>query len=111
MLMWRTGSSGLSMLKTFRDDGFDVTCYERRTRVGGLWSYSDDPKVTSALKSMVPCNISPWQFKLIKCRYMGKHQQVYLWHVGLPNARQYVGDIVLIFSLTRTRISALSVST
>lgn len=44
------GSSGLSMLKTLRDDGFKVTLYERRGQVGGLWAYSENPVVTTALK-------------------------------------------------------------
>ena len=39
------------MLKTLREDGFKVTCYERRQRVGGLWAYTDDPSMTSALPS------------------------------------------------------------
>jgi len=39
------------MLKSLRDDDFDVTCYERRSRVGGLWSFSDDPTITSSLQS------------------------------------------------------------
>lgn len=39
------------MLKTLREDGFSVTCYERRKQVGGLWAYTDDPSMTSALPS------------------------------------------------------------
>ncbi|KAI1858838.1 hypothetical protein JX265_010519 [Neoarthrinium moseri] len=53
------GSSGLSMLKTLREDGFRVTCYERRTQVGGLWAYTDDKSMTTALKSTV-ANISKY---------------------------------------------------
>jgi dimethylaniline monooxygenase (N-oxide forming) len=41
----------VSMLKTLREDGFKVTCYERRQRVGGLWAYTDDTSMTSALPS------------------------------------------------------------
>lgn len=47
------GSSGLSMLKTLREDGFKVTCYERRSQVGGLWAWSDKKDVTTALKSTI----------------------------------------------------------
>lgn len=47
------GSAGLSMLKTLREDGFKVTCYERRSQVGGLWAWSDKKEVTSALKSEI----------------------------------------------------------
>ena len=39
------------MLKTLREDGFKVTCYERRQQVGGLWAYTEDTSMTSAL----PC--------------------------------------------------------
>ncbi|KAI1388081.1 putative dimethylaniline monooxygenase [Hypoxylon trugodes] len=53
------GSSGLSMLKTLRENGFKATLYERRSQVGGLWAYSDDPTMTSALKSTT-ANISKY---------------------------------------------------
>lgn len=39
------------MLKTLREDGFKVTAFERRKQVGGLWAYTKDPSMTSAL----PC--------------------------------------------------------
>jgi dimethylaniline monooxygenase (N-oxide forming) len=42
---------GLSTLKALREDGFRVAGFERRERVGGLWAYTDDPSMTSALKS------------------------------------------------------------
>lgn len=54
----QTGSSGLSMLKTLREDGFKVTCYERRSRVGGLWAYTDDTSMTTALPSRISFVIS-----------------------------------------------------
>ncbi|CAJ2499665.1 Uu.00g025180.m01.CDS01 [Anthostomella pinea] len=44
------GSSGLSMLKTLREDGFKVTCFERRSQVGGLWAYTEDKSMTTALE-------------------------------------------------------------
>lgn len=51
ILMILSGACGLSMLKTLREDGFKVTCYERRKQVGGLWAYTDDPSMTTALPS------------------------------------------------------------
>ena len=39
------------MLKTLREDGFKVTCFERRKQVGGLWAYTKEPSMTTAL----PC--------------------------------------------------------
>lgn len=44
-----TGPSGLSMLKQLREDGFRVTGFERRDKVGGLWAYSADTSYTTAL--------------------------------------------------------------
>lgn len=44
------GPTGLSMLKTLREDGFQVTCFERRTQVGGLWAYTDDTSMTTSLR-------------------------------------------------------------
>ncbi|KAF6825918.1 dimethylaniline monooxygenase 2 [Colletotrichum plurivorum] len=43
------GATGISMLKTLREDGFEATLFERRSRVGGLWSYTDDKTMTTAL--------------------------------------------------------------
>lgn len=37
------------MLKQLRDDGFAVTGFERRDRVGGLWAYSGNTTYTTAL--------------------------------------------------------------
>ncbi|KAF2704062.1 putative dimethylaniline monooxygenase [Pleomassaria siparia CBS 279.74] len=45
------GTCGLSMLKTLREDGFKVTLFERRKQVGGLWAYTDDTSMTTALLS------------------------------------------------------------
>ncbi|KAH6644981.1 putative dimethylaniline monooxygenase [Truncatella angustata] len=53
------GSTGLSMLKTLREDGFQVTCFERRTQVGGLWAYTTDKSMTTALRTTV-ANISKY---------------------------------------------------
>ncbi|OAG10080.1 putative dimethylaniline monooxygenase [Paraphaeosphaeria sporulosa] len=46
-----TGACGLSMLKTLREDGFKVTAFERRKQVGGLWAYTKDATMTTALPS------------------------------------------------------------
>jgi dimethylaniline monooxygenase (N-oxide forming) len=45
------------MLKQLRDDGFAVTGFERRDRVGGLWAYSDNSSYTTALPRTI-ANIS-----------------------------------------------------
>ena len=40
------------MIKTLSEDGFDVTGFDRRERVGGLWAYSENPDYTTALPRM-----------------------------------------------------------
>ena len=42
------GPLGLMALKNFKDDGFDVTLYESRSWVGGLWKYSNDESLSTA---------------------------------------------------------------
>lgn len=41
------------MLKTLHEDGFNVTLFERRSGVGGLWAYTEDTNVTSILPGML----------------------------------------------------------
>ncbi|KAJ4391102.1 hypothetical protein N0V93_004717 [Gnomoniopsis smithogilvyi] len=42
------GPLGLMATKNFLECGFDVTCYESRPYVGGLWNYSDDASLSVA---------------------------------------------------------------
>ncbi|KAK8071466.1 hypothetical protein PG997_011669 [Apiospora hydei] len=51
------GPAGLTALKTLREEGFNVIAFERRDRIGGLWSYSGNPAFTSVVDGTV-CNIS-----------------------------------------------------
>ncbi|ROT43043.1 dimethylaniline monooxygenase [Sodiomyces alkalinus F11] len=56
------GPAGLSSLKELREVGFDVTVYERRSDVGGIFTVSGDPTVTSATdwtRSQLSKYISP----------------------------------------------------
>lgn len=46
------GPLGLMAIKNFKDDGFDVTGYESRAWVGGLWNYSDDDKLSVGEKTI-----------------------------------------------------------
>lgn len=41
------------MLKALHEDGYTVTAYERRDRVGGLWAYTENTAYTTALQSML----------------------------------------------------------
>jgi dimethylaniline monooxygenase (N-oxide forming) len=36
------GASGLVALKNLKEQGFDVTGFERNSYIGGLWKYSED---------------------------------------------------------------------
>ncbi|PFH59707.1 hypothetical protein XA68_11970 [Ophiocordyceps unilateralis] len=51
------GPAGLTALKCLRDEGFDVVALERRSEVGGLWSYNPDGSYTSVIRGTVS-NIS-----------------------------------------------------
>ncbi|OTA99350.1 hypothetical protein M426DRAFT_67986, partial [Hypoxylon sp. CI-4A] len=48
-----TGPAGLTALKTLREEGFDAIAFERRDKVGGLWSRSENAGFTSALDETV----------------------------------------------------------
>lgn len=69
-----SGSSGLSMLETLSEDGFKVTCYERRSQVGGLWAFTDDTLMTTALPSELTSenvNLQVWLNG--RTRWLGHH--------------------------------------
>ncbi|KAI0129775.1 putative dimethylaniline monooxygenase [Xylariales sp. AK1849] len=90
------GSSGLSMLKTLRDDGFKVTCYERRTQVGGLWAYSDDTSMTSALRSTV-ANISKYTCGMSDFPMPDKYPH----HLTQPQFQEYLESYAKHFDLIK----------
>ncbi|KAK8073274.1 hypothetical protein PG994_004173 [Apiospora phragmitis] len=71
-----TGPAGLTALKTLREEGFNAIAFERRDRIGGLWSYSDNPAFTSVVDGSV-CNIS----KFVSGTVQGKRVLV----VGMGN--------------------------
>lgn len=49
-----TGPGGLAVLKSLKEEGFNVTVYEKRAGIGGVWAFSDDPETTSTL----PCEMT-----------------------------------------------------
>ncbi|KAI1134834.1 FAD/NAD(P)-binding domain-containing protein [Hypoxylon sp. FL0543] len=51
------GPAGLTALKTLREEGFDTVAFERRDKVGGLWSFSSRTAFTSTLDETI-CNVS-----------------------------------------------------
>lgn len=46
----------MTALKELRELGFNVTLFERRDDVGGVWTWSEDHSVTTALKETIVCN-------------------------------------------------------
>ncbi|KAH8901142.1 FAD/NAD(P)-binding domain-containing protein [Thozetella sp. PMI_491] len=50
------GAAGITALKELREAGFDVTLFERRSDVGGIWTMSEDTATTGALKDTRLCN-------------------------------------------------------
>ncbi|KAL7625927.1 hypothetical protein AAE478_002696 [Parahypoxylon ruwenzoriense] len=52
-----TGPAGLTALKALREEGFNAVAFEKRDKVGGLWSFTGDTTLTSTLDETV-CNVS-----------------------------------------------------
>ncbi|PHH80498.1 hypothetical protein CDD80_1265 [Ophiocordyceps camponoti-rufipedis] len=64
------GPAGLTALKCLREEGFDAVALERRSEVGGVWSYSADGSYTSVIGETVS-NIS----KFVMAAYMQSYAQ------------------------------------
>ncbi|OQO00824.1 hypothetical protein B0A48_13511 [Cryoendolithus antarcticus] len=47
------GAFGLTAVKNFLEEGFEVTCFERNSYIGGLWHSTLDPTQTSTLTGTV----------------------------------------------------------
>ncbi|KFX97184.1 hypothetical protein O988_04978 [Pseudogymnoascus sp. VKM F-3808] len=92
------GSSGLSMLKTLREDGFKVTCYERRAQVGGLWAYTDDKSMTSALpNSATSANISKYTCGMSDFPMPDKYPH----YLNQPQFQEYMESYATHFDMLR----------
>jgi dimethylaniline monooxygenase (N-oxide forming) len=46
----------MAALKELRELGFDVTLFERCKDVGGIWTWTEDRSITTALKETQLCN-------------------------------------------------------
>lgn len=79
------------MLKQLREDGFAVSGFERRGKVGGLWAYSDDTSYTTALPSEL-LHLRPGSIQISRSnasamnRDRCQYQQIHLRVQRLPNA-------------------------
>ena len=60
-----TGPFGLAAVKNLRDEGFDVTCFEKRDGVGGLWAFTEDPNIASTLSSTIS-NVTKYRVSFSK---------------------------------------------
>ncbi|KAF5633022.1 dimethylaniline monooxygenase 2 [Fusarium tjaetaba] len=69
------GPAGLSAIKALREEGFEAIGFERRERVGGVWSYSSNSSYTSVVPETVS-NVSSLDLVTFQCkmvRYNSEH--------------------------------------
>ncbi|KAI0157903.1 FAD/NAD(P)-binding domain-containing protein [Hypoxylon sp. FL1284] len=83
------GPAGLSALKCLHEEGFDCTAFERRDKIGGLWSFASDPEFTTALDETVT-NIS--KFVVPSSNYLKRAQadELFESYATHFNLHQYV---------------------
>jgi dimethylaniline monooxygenase (N-oxide forming) len=70
------GAAGLVALKNLKEQGFDVTGFDRNDYIGGLWKYAEDDR-TSVLSTTI-VNISKERgcftdFPYAGCKYLSTH--------------------------------------
>ncbi|MCJ1401248.1 hypothetical protein MMC11_004460 [Xylographa trunciseda] len=54
------GPFGLSAVKNLKDAGFEVTLFEQRDTIGGVWAYSEDPGILTTLPTTIS-NVSKYR--------------------------------------------------
>jgi dimethylaniline monooxygenase (N-oxide forming) len=64
------GPAGLVALKNLKEEGFDVTGFDRNNYIGGIWKYSENGN-TSVLQS-THVNISKERVRLLSS-HLSKH--------------------------------------
>jgi dimethylaniline monooxygenase (N-oxide forming) len=42
----------MAAVKSLREEGFEVTAFERRSDVGGVWTFDESPNITSTTEGM-----------------------------------------------------------
>jgi cation diffusion facilitator CzcD-associated flavoprotein CzcO len=65
----------MAALKSLREEGFEVTGFERRSDVGGLWTFDADPEVTSTTTGRKGWKSSPKRWLMVH-RHQGTNQQI-----------------------------------
>jgi cation diffusion facilitator CzcD-associated flavoprotein CzcO len=77
-----SGPAGMAALKELRELGFNVTLFERRNDVGGIWTWTEDRSMTTALKETQLCNSKYGVRGASAIRY---------WRVRYTNTQRQVG--------------------
>ncbi|KAF3035337.1 hypothetical protein E8E12_006453 [Didymella heteroderae] len=90
------GPAGMVALKEFRDSGFDVTVFEKRGDVGGVWTWSEDAGSTTALKETKLCNN---KFSLTLGDFL--YPKDFPWSVSAPELGAYFQSYARHFDLYR----------
>jgi cation diffusion facilitator CzcD-associated flavoprotein CzcO len=90
-----SGPAGMAALKELRELGFDVTLFERRKDVGGIWTWTEDRSITTALKETQLCNskfgvCSASAFRDWRTGYANTERKVGLER--FPNIRRWACD-------------------
>ncbi|KAF2438196.1 FAD/NAD(P)-binding domain-containing protein [Karstenula rhodostoma CBS 690.94] len=91
------GPAGIAALKEFRDLGFDVTVFEKRSNVGGVWAWTEDAGSTTALKETKLCNN---KYSLVLSDY--SLPKDFPWTVSAPELGSYFSSYAKHFDLYRS---------
>ncbi|KAJ3177422.1 hypothetical protein HDU87_004441 [Geranomyces variabilis] len=90
------GVSGLVAAKELLTAGFSVTVYERGSRIGGIWAYSEDPQTPSVMRQTV-LNLSTAQMTFSDFPFPKDHPN-YASHTAYED---YLESYAQHFDLTR----------
>ncbi|KAF4973970.1 hypothetical protein FZEAL_9077 [Fusarium zealandicum] len=105
------GPAGLTAIKSLLEEGFQVTCFERRPDAGGIWAFSDNPQYTSVTKGtraqlskfLLPFSDYPVPdvFPIHpNAEHLVKYYQSYATHFGLVERIVFNASVS---SITRTK--------
>ncbi|KAF1976852.1 FAD/NAD(P)-binding domain-containing protein [Bimuria novae-zelandiae CBS 107.79] len=90
------GPGGMVALKEFRELGYNVTVFEKKEDVGGVWMWSEDTGATTALRETTLCN-SKYSCALPDFPF----PKDFPWIVSAPELGAYYKDYAKHFDLYR----------
>ncbi|KAM5358214.1 hypothetical protein ACJZ2D_015489 [Fusarium nematophilum] len=104
------GPAGLAAIKSLREEGFQVTCFERRPDAGGIWAFSDNldyTSVTESTRAQLSKFLSPFSDYPVPDDFplhptagdLVKYYQSYAAHFGLLDSIVFNASVS---SITRT---------